>query len=673
MLCTSCGELFRYLDVEVCFKCKKIAELTSPAEKEAMAMQPQCTDCGVVFPRMSNALCGRCKKRAESEDSTQGTYLFLLLNHVELISFVADTAGTILQRAAQHTEETATYNRLGEGRPKSSQPSSSGLNHGLQNANKAKAVLALNKELSVAKNRNKVDTILLTARLFLQSGDSKPVRPDTMYNHVHNTNAQMAVDKTLNDFLSKIKTEFTKSAAGAKYAGWDVAWDQDPTWIIKGNTNANSFAIESAWKRGSFHKMLADPNIRLRLKIPDKKTFTWTLNLDLVMEASEPDFDNDDDDTYEPSRRSISKSRPRSSGVKRTSKSSTARSSSRSLSRSATPPVSRSASPSVNTSAANPASKYRSLFRADIEPVQYESFLVTSFTQAVLDEACGKVVLKTVVPKADNEPNLLVAQDWTTEGSSSLLGQGACKNVFKGSVDKVSVALAQNKTASSTVDQNLEDLTVELRSLHQLSYFMDSFLQRMKINHVKYDAAISWNSKPSYILHVDNTSREWGSSNASQSMPFPDVLVTPLIDSAMAKFMKFSGTEDFEENTGPIGRMLEAFTHHVVQDSEQSILPSDLQGFVFPSGEVILIDAQMHTSRGQNGFADKGMPLIQAWIDSHRCTQWCKDLDLQPFQQRKSRRPSRAPMGLSNLMNPLNVDPIQKEEGEVIDLNSPSP
>ncbi len=63
-------------------------------------------------------------------------------------------------------------------------------------------------------------------------------------------------------------------------------------------------------------------------------------------------------------------------------------------------------------------------------------------------------------------------------------------------------------------------------------------------------------------------------------MSFPDVLVTPLIEPGTDKFMKFSGTEDFEENKNPIGRLLKAFTHHVVKDSCRSILPTDLQGAI---------------------------------------------------------------------------------------------
>ncbi len=81
------------------------------------------------------------------------------------------------------------------------------------------------------------------------------------------------------------------------------------------------------------------------------------------------------------------------------------------------------------------------------------------------------------------------------------------------------------------------------------------------------------------------------------------------------------------------------------------------------------------TIRRENGFADKGMALIQTWIDGHSCTQWCKDIGLEPFKKPLRslalkpldiNRLPRLRKDLSNLMNPKT-----KEEPVVIDLNFP--
>ena len=58
---------------------------------------------------------------------------------------------------------------------------------------------------------------------------------------------------------------------------------------------------------------------------------------------------------------------------------------------------------------------------------------------------------------------------------------------------------------------------------------------------------------------------------------------------------KWSGTNQMGDNGTKISRIIAAFAHHSVVDSNKTCVLVDLQGLLSPDGSITLIDPQAHT------------------------------------------------------------------------------
>ncbi|KAG1876221.1 kinase-like domain-containing protein, partial [Suillus subluteus] len=115
----------------------------------------------------------------------------------------------------------------------------------------------------------------------------------------------------------------------------------------------------------------------------------------------------------------------------------------------------------------------------------------------------------------------------------------------------------------------------------------------------------------------------------NQSLIYDVFLATPLLPSgALYHKVKFSGNEQPGNNEDLIGHVVDAYSHHVLVDSEFEILISDIQGIIAPDHSVILFDPQAHTYNRDSGYWDKGPDQIQLFQTLHDCNQFCKALGL---------------------------------------------
>jgi hypothetical protein len=64
----------------------------------------------------------------------------------------------------------------------------------------------------------------------------------------------------------------------------------------------------------------------------------------------------------------------------------------------------------------------------------------------------------------------------------------------------------------------------------------------------------------------------------NRSLVFDHFLATPLLDINPNNERKFSGNEDVAHNTDPLGRIVDAYIHHVLVDSLGDMLLADVQG-----------------------------------------------------------------------------------------------
>ncbi|KAK7001069.1 hypothetical protein R3P38DRAFT_2559417 [Favolaschia claudopus] len=73
VLCTGCGQSFKYLDSarSNCHKCEKFDKCQgNETEMSAVEKLKQCSECGLVFPRLASSPCGQCKLRNAKRKST---------------------------------------------------------------------------------------------------------------------------------------------------------------------------------------------------------------------------------------------------------------------------------------------------------------------------------------------------------------------------------------------------------------------------------------------------------------------------------------------------------------------------------------------------------------------------------------------------------------------------
>ncbi|KZP06765.1 hypothetical protein FIBSPDRAFT_763888, partial [Athelia psychrophila] len=222
---------------------------------------------------------------------------------------------------------------------------------------------------------------------------------------------------------------------------------------------------------------------------------------------------------------------------------------------------------------------------------------------------------------------ILIARDWQKEvgggeSRAGYLGSGLSKFAFKGRLGPNNCAILQSKSFVADTGANQNDLLDELALLSLGQWFLDSFY-KLSIIYIKAHnsfLAMKWNTTDTFVGTVVTAvtpiaGRPAAGEKDNRTLLFPDFLVTPLLPSgSQYREVKFSGNEDFGNNTDPVGEAVDAYAHHTVADSFGDVLFADLQGKPMPSFET--------------GYWDKGPGMIQAFLRQHQCNHICKKMKL---------------------------------------------
>lgn len=92
---------------------------------------------------------------------------------------------------------------------------------------------------------------------------------------------------------------------------------------------------------------------------------------------------------------------------------------------------------------------------------------------------------------------------------------------------------------------------------------------------------MEWNADGAFLgtLRLPPSTAPEHLSQDVRTFVFQEFLATPfLVTNGLYKEIKFSGNMTAGKNTGTIGRAVDAFAHHVLVDSEYTVMFADLQG-----------------------------------------------------------------------------------------------
>ncbi|KAF5334157.1 hypothetical protein D9758_014812 [Tetrapyrgos nigripes] len=111
-----------------------------------------------------------------------------------------------------------------------------------------------------------------------------------------------------------------------------------------------------------------------------------------------------------------------------------------------------------------------------------------------------------------------------------------------------------------------------------------------------FSTALSWNSKDAFLTKLTQP-LDSPVDDDNTSLVFNTFLVVPLLDfGGLFVERKFSGNNEVGKNdANRLGQVMDAFAHHVIDDSNGEFVFADIQGLVAPSKAVILFDPQAHT------------------------------------------------------------------------------
>ncbi|KAF9487146.1 kinase-like protein, partial [Pleurotus eryngii] len=193
-------------------------------------------------------------------------------------------------------------------------------------------------------------------------------------------------------------------------------------------------------------------------------------------------------------------------------------------------------------------------------------------------------------------------------------------------------ALFQNEPTGVISGENQDNLIAELRLLTSAQYFTNSFKECAKLfGYTLPGGGFKWNVDGAFVAQVTSALPERPTNGApdTRSLLFEHVLIAPFIErSALHQERKFSGSEQAGNNKDEVGKMMDAFAHHVFVDSQGSLIFTDIQGIISPDGSVVLFDPQAHSSDESTGYWDKGVAGLKAWLRDHKCSNICKKLQL---------------------------------------------
>ncbi|KIJ98777.1 hypothetical protein K443DRAFT_103331 [Laccaria amethystina LaAM-08-1] len=179
-----------------------------------------------------------------------------------------------------------------------------------------------------------------------------------------------------------------------------------------------------------------------------------------------------------------------------------------------------------------------------------------------------------------------IARDWRRHIGDKPAGGYIAKGFMK-------FAFALEQVVES---QNSIDLIAELRLLALGQYFANSFKSRVRVMGAVVETSICWNFEGAFIGKVTSgmLPHPADGEEDNRSLIYPIFLAAPLITTTgLYTERKFSGSDQAGNNNDEVGRVMDAYSHHVLVDSNGFLLLSDLQ--VGPDKEVILFDPQAHS------------------------------------------------------------------------------
>jgi myosin-heavy-chain kinase len=146
--------------------------------------------------------------------------------------------------------------------------------------------------------------------------------------------------------------------------------------------------------------------------------------------------------------------------------------------------------------------------------------------------------------------------------------------------------------------ENADDLEKELKILSMGQYFLDTFKKRALSWGYNSLPKMDFNSSGAFVGTLTKAvDPPVAGKMDNRSLIYSTFLAAPLLPFGKPGYTedKWSGTNQPGSNETPIGRILGAFAHHSVVDSNKTCVLVDLQGLVSPEGSITLIDPQAHT------------------------------------------------------------------------------
>ncbi|KAJ3871312.1 kinase-like domain-containing protein, partial [Lentinula edodes] len=216
------------------------------------------------------------------------------------------------------------------------------------------------------------------------------------------------------------------------------------------------------------------------------------------------------------------------------------------------------------------------------------------------------------------------------------ISKGLYKYCISARVEGKQVALFMHKPVGSSNELNKAGLHAELDLLTQGNGFAQSFKLRalaagVKVPDLKYNAENAFigtidSSLAARPLPIDDMAVE---SNEESSLLFDTFLVVPLLQTkGVFTERKFSGNTQTGDNTDYIGEVVDAFAHHVLEETSRTFMLADIQGNIYTEFSCFL-------STGDSGEWDQGNEVIEKFCKEHHCNNVCRKLLLTSLREQQ--------------------------------------
>ncbi|KAF5364797.1 hypothetical protein D9758_009291 [Tetrapyrgos nigripes] len=222
----------------------------------------------------------------------------------------------------------------------------------------------------------------------------------------------------------------------------------------------------------------------------------------------------------------------------------------------------------------------------------------------------------------------------------SYLGKGMYKYTIKvARYHGKMVALFQHKPCMVPLgSDNRQYLLQELDILITATALLKMFYERANLANVTLPK-ISCNSTGTFVgiasspptnlapfpLEVDIDTSD------NQALLFNTFMVAPLLETCgdLYKCHKFSGNTQTGHNPSDVlGQAVNAFAHHVVEETQGTYMLLDIQGVIGPDGSLVLFDLQAHTKDKNSGPGDEGLEQIKQFAEEHMDSRVCTQMNL---------------------------------------------